>query len=149
MTLRERIEQDLTAAMKSKDVLRTSVLRMAKAAIRMKEVEKTGAHLEDAQIISLLGTLIKQRKEAIEKYTQGNRPELAAKERQEISLIEEYLPQAISREEIAAAVREVMAETGATSAKDFGRVMKGVMGRFSGSVIDGKLVSELVKEVLP
>jgi uncharacterized protein len=148
MTLRERIEQDLTAAMKSRDVLRTSVLRMAKAAIRTKEVEKTGAHLEDVQIIALLGTLIKQRREAVEKYTLGNRPELAEKEKLEIGLIEEYLPKAISGEEIAAAVREVVAEIGASSSKDFGRVMKTVMARFSGRVIDGKLVSELVKEVL-
>ncbi len=149
MSLREQIEQDLTAAMKARDALRTSVLRMVKSAVRVKEVEKADTRLEDPQIIALLQTLIKQRREAIEKFTQGNRPEMAEKERQEIVIIEGYLPQSATREEIAAAIQAVIAETGSSSARDFGKVMKTVMGRFGGKVVDGKLVSELVKAALP
>lgn len=149
MNLREQIEHDLTAAMKSREVLRTSVLRMVKAAIRTKEVEKTDTRLDDAQVVQLLSTLIKQRREAIEKFQQGNRPDLAEKEQQEILIIQGYMPQAVTREEILEVVQQVIAEIGAASPKDFGRVMKAVMSRFAGQVVDGKLVGELVKAALP
>ena len=149
MTLRQQIEQDLTVAMKSRDALRTSVLRMVKTAIRTKEVEKTDTHLEDVQVVQLLQTLIKQRREAIEKFQQGNRPDLAEKEQQEILIIEGYMPRAVAREEILAVVQQVVTETGAASSRDFGRVMKAVMSRFAGQVVDGRLVGELVKAALP
>ena len=135
--------------MKSREVLRTSVLRMVKAAIRTKEVEKTDTRLDDAQVVQLLSTLIKQRREAIEKFQQGNRPDLAEKEQQEILIIQGYMPQAVTREEILEVVQQVIAEIGAASPKDFGRVMKAVMSRFAGQVVDGKLVGELVKAALP
>lgn len=148
MSLRSRFDQDLTAAMKSKEALRTSVLRMIKSAIRVKEVEKTGAPLEDDQVMQVLGTMIKQRRDSVEKYSEGNRPELAQKEQDEIAILEEYLPRPLAREEIAAQVAEAILETGASSAKDFGKVMKAAMARFKGRVVDGKLVSEVVKERL-
>ncbi len=134
--------------MKSRDTLRTSVLRMVKTAIRTKEVEKTDTRLEDAQVLQLLSTLIKQRREAIEKFQQGNRLDLAEKEQQEILVIQSYMPQAVTREEILAVVGQVVKEIDAASSKDFGRVMKAVMSRFTGQVVDGKLVGELVRSAL-
>ena len=148
MNLKSRFDQDLTAAMKAKEALRTSVLRMIKSAVRLKEVETTGAPLDDEQVMQVLGSMIKQRKDSIEKYQAGHRQDLADKEQNEICIIEQYLPEALSREEIAAQVQLAMEETGASSPKDFGRVMKAAMGRFKGQVVDGKLVSELVRERL-
>jgi uncharacterized protein len=148
MNLKERFTEDLTAAMKSKDALRTSVLRMIKSAIRMKEVETTGAPIDDPQVMQVLGSMIKQRKDSIEKYTAGARPDLAEKEQQEIDIIEGYLPRPLTRDEVAAEVLLAIEETGATSPKDFGRVMKAAMARFKGHVVDGKLVGELVRERL-
>jgi uncharacterized protein len=146
MNLKTRFDQDLVVAMKAKDVLKTSVLRMVKSAIRLKEVETTGAPLDDEQVMQVLGSMIKQRKDSIEKFELGHRQDLAEKEQAEIRIIEQYLPKALSREDIAAQVQLAIEETGASSPKDFGRVMKAAMGRFKGQVVDGKLVSELVKE---
>jgi uncharacterized protein len=148
MNLKTRFDQDLVVAMKAKDVLKTSVLRMIKSAVRLKEVETTGAPLDDEQVMQVLGSMIKQRKDSIEKFEAGHRQDLAEKEQDEIRIIEQYLPKALSREEIAAQVQLAIEETGASSPKDFGRVMKTAMGRFKGQVVDGKLVSELVKERL-
>ena len=145
MNLKSRFDQDLTAAMKAKETLRTSVLRMVKSAIRLKEVETTGAPLDDDQVTQVLGGMIKQRKDSIEKYQAGQRQDLADKEQEEIGIIEQYLPKALTREEIATQVQLAIEETGATSPKDFGRVMKAAMSRFKGQVVDGKLVSELVR----
>lgn len=131
--------------MKSKDSLRTSVLRMIKSAIRNKEVEKNGSALDDDRIIRLLGMMVKQRKDSIEKFQAGNRPDLASKEEAEIVILEEYLPSPITREAIEAHVGEAISETGATSPRDFGKVMKTVMASLSGQVVDGKLVGEIVK----
>ena len=148
MNLKTRFDQDLTAAMKAHEALKTSVLRMIKSAIRLKEVETTGAPLDDEQVIHVLGSLIKQRRDSIEKYQAGRRLDLAEKEQNEIAIIEQYLPKALSREEISAHVQLAIEETGASSPKDFGRVMKAAMSKFKGQVVDGKLVSELVRERL-
>ncbi len=136
------------AAMKSKKAERLSVLRMMKAAIRNKEIDAR-QELDDAQAIQVLLSLIKQRKDSIEQFTKGGRLDLADKETAEIKVIEEYLPAAVNEEEIGRVVDSVINETGATSIKDMGKVMKACMARFSGRPVDGARVSELVKARLP
>ena len=147
MRLRDKINEDLTAAMKARDAARLSVLRMMKSAVKNKEIE-TRQELEDAQAIQVLSTLIKQRQDSIEQFIKGGRNELAEKEAVEIKVIEEYLPTPISDEEISAVVTEVIRLSGATSAKDMGSVMKQSMARFSGKLVDGKKVSAIVKQKL-
>jgi len=144
MSFSERIQKELTAALKAKDELRLSVLRMLKTALRNREVEKMGP-LDDADAIAVVRTLIKQRREAVEEYTKVGRPDRAAEEEKEITILESYLPAAVSEDEIRAAIEAAVAETGATSAKDLGKVMKVVMGRFAGKNVDGKRVNELVR----
>ncbi len=144
MRLRDRISEDLMAAMKSREADRLSVLRMMKAAVRNREID-TRRELDDAQTAQVLLGLIKQRKDSIEQFTKGGRLDLANKESAEIKVIEEYLPSAVTDEEIAAAVDAVIAETGASSVKDMGRVMKACMARFAGRPVEGGKVSELVK----
>jgi uncharacterized protein YqeY len=145
--LRDKINGDLTAAMKAKDAMRLSVLRMTKTAIKNKEIELR-AELEDAQVIQVLSTLIKQRKDSVEQFTHGGRLELAEKEAAEIKIIEEYLPAAVSNDEIENTVDEVVRETGASSAKDIGAVMKQCMARFAGKLVDGKTVNAAVRRRL-
>jgi len=145
--LRDKINGDLTAAMKAKEPLRLSVLRMMKTAIKNREIELR-AELEDAQVIQVLATLIKQRKDSIEQFTSGGRLELAEKEAAEITIIEEYLPAAVSNEEIEKAVDEVIRETGASTPKDIGAVMKQCMARFAGKLVDGKIVNAAVRRRL-
>jgi uncharacterized protein len=147
MRLRDKINDDLMSAMKSKEAERLSVLRMMKAAVKYKEIDLR-QELEDAQVIQVLISLIKQRKDSIEQFTQGGRLELANKEAAEIKVIEQYLPAAVTDEEIATIVEATIAETGATSIKDMGKVMKACMARFSGRPVDGTKVSELVKAKL-
>jgi uncharacterized protein YqeY len=151
MPISEQITKDMTAAMKAREEHKLSTLRMVKAAIQLKEVEKR-APLDDKEAMQLLGTLIKQRKDSIEQFTKGGRQELADKEAAEIRLIETYLPQAVGEEEIAAKVRETVAEMSAGGAapamKDMGTVMKNVMAKFAGARVDGKVVSEAVKKEL-
>lgn len=147
MKLRDKINGDLTAAMKAKEPLRLSVLRMMKTAIKNREIELR-AELEDAQVIQVLATLIKQRKDSIEQFTSGGRLELAEKEAAEITIIEEYLPAAVSNEEIEKAVDEVIRETGASTPKDIGAVMKQCMARFAGKLVDGKIVNAAVRRRL-
>jgi uncharacterized protein YqeY len=130
--------------MKSKAAERLSVLRMMKAAVRNKEID-TRQELEDAQVVQVLLTLIKQRKDSIEQFTKGLRLDLANKESAEIKVIQEYLPAAVTDEEIGAAIDAVLAETGATSIKDMGKVIKACMARFVGRPVEGSKVSELVK----
>ena len=130
--------------MKSKEPARLSVLRMMKAAIRNKEID-TRQELEDAQTIQVLLGLIKQRKDSIEQFTRGGRLDLADKETAEIKVIEEYLPAAVTEEEIGRAVDEVIGELGVTSIKDMGKVMRACMTRFAGRPADGARISELVK----
>ena len=147
MSLTEQISQDMTAAMKARDERRLSTLRMVKSALKNREIEKRGP-LDDKEALAVLGTLIKQRKDSIEQFTKGNRPELAEKEAGEIALIETYMPKAVSQEEVAATVRAAIAEMGSPTMKDMGAVMKNVMARFAGARVDGKLVSETVKNEL-
>ena len=151
MGIADRITQDMTAAMKARDEHRLSTLRMVKAAIKNKEVDKRGP-LDDKEAMQVLSTLIKQRKDSIEQFTKGGRQELADKEAAEIKIIEGYLPQAVGEEEIAAKVRETIAEMAAGGAaptlKDMGTVMKNVMAKFAGARVDGKAVSDAVKREL-
>jgi uncharacterized protein len=147
MSLRDRLTEDLKLAMKARDQLRMDVIRMIKAAVLNKEVELK-KDLDDAEMSRIMTTMIKQRKESVEQFEKGQRAELAAKERQEISIIEAYLPQALSADELAQAVDAVIRETGATSAKDMGLVMKAVMARLAGQPVDGKSVSDLVRSKL-
>ncbi len=147
MGLVDRIQQDLTSAMKTKDELRLSVLRMVKTALKNKQVEKMAA-LEDAEAVQVLSTLIKQRRDSIEQFTQGGRADLAGKEQKEIAIIEQYLPARASDAEVDVAIAAAIAETGARSPKEMGAVMKSVMARLKGQLVDGKVVSERVKAKL-
>jgi uncharacterized protein YqeY len=147
MSLRDRLTEDLKQAMKSRDQLRTDVIRMIKAAVLNKEVELK-KDLDDAEMSRVMTTMIKQRKESVEQFEKGNRAELAAKERQEITIIEAYLPQPLAPAQLAAAVEAVIRDTGATSAKDMGMVMKAVMARLAGQPVDGKQISDLVRSKL-
>lgn len=149
MTLIEQIQHDLTDAMKARDEQRLSTLRMAKAALKNREIEKMSP-LDEKEAQQVLSTLIKQRKESIEQFTKGGRPEMAAKEAAEIQLIETYMPKAASEDQIVAGVKAVIAEMDAPTMKDMGTVMKNVMARFSGAGIrvDGKIVSDAVKREL-
>ena len=147
MSLRDRLTENLRMAMKARDQLRMDVIRMIKAAVLNKEVE-TKKDLDDAEMSRIMTTMIKQRKESVEQYEKGQRTELAAKERQEISIIESYLPQALSPEELDRTVDAVIRETGAGSAKDMGAVMKAVMARLAGQTVDGKHVNDLVRSKL-
>jgi len=147
MKLRDRINEDLTRAMKAKDAARLSVLRMMKTAVKNKEIEAR-AELEDAAAIQVFSTLIKQRRDSIEQFTRGGRTDLADKEASEIKVIEEYLPAGVPDEEIVAAVEDAIRTSGAASMKDLGMVMKAVMARFAGKLVDGKKVNAQVKERL-
>jgi len=145
--LRDKINEDLTSAMKARAAERLSVLRMMKAAVKNKEIEAR-TELDDSAVIQVLSTLIKQRKDSIAQYTQGGRQDLADKEAAEIPIIEEYLPAAVTDEEIASVVEEVIRTAGASSIKDMGAVMKQSMARFAGKLVDGKKVNALVKAKL-
>lgn len=147
MSLKERITGDMTAAMKSKAAARLSTLRMVKAAVQNREIEK-GGELSDEELTKLLQSLVKQRRDSVEQYEKAGRAELAEKEQAEIAVIEEYLPQAASREEIEHAVSEAVAETGASSMKEMGAVMKAALARLAGRNADGRVVSEVVKSKL-
>ena len=147
MKLFDRIGQDITAAMRAKDQARLAPLRMAKAALMNREVEK-GRTLEEPEVEQVIASLIKQRRDSIEQFTKGGRPELAAREAAEITLLETYLPPPVDQAAIEAAVDAVVAETGASGAKDLGRVMKGVMSRLTGQTVDGKIVNQLVRQKL-
>ena len=147
MTLKDQIISDMTAAMKAKDAARTSTLRMVKAAITNREKEG-GGELTDEDVQKLLRSQVKQRRDSVEQFEKGGRQELAAKEQAEIAIIEAYLPQAASQEEIDQAVAAAIAETGASSMKDMGAVMKATMVKLAGKNADGKMVSEAVKAKL-
>ena len=148
MSLKDKIIGDLTHAMKAKDANRLSVLRMVKASIMNRQIEKGTENLTDEEITKTLQTLVKQRKDSIEQYERAGRRELAAKEQSELVVLEDYLPQAASKEEIENAVAEAIAETGASSIKEMGAVMKAAQTRLAGKSADGKLVSEIVKAKL-
>lgn len=149
MGISEQVQKDMVEAMRSRDELRLSTLRMVKAAIKNKEVDKR-APLDEKEALQVLATLVKQRKDSIEQFLKGGRQELADKEAAEIKLIEAYLPKAVGEEEIGAAVKATIAEMGSPTMKDMGTVMKNVMAKLqeSGARVEGKTVSEIVKKQL-
>jgi hypothetical protein len=147
MALSDKVNADITAAMKAKDAARLSALRMMKAALMNKGVEK-GRDLEDAEVLQVFASLVKQRRDSIDQFSKAGRTDLVDKETAEIAVLEEYLPPAASSAEIDAAVAEAVAETGATSPKDMGKVMKAVMPKLAGKNADGKAVNEAVRRKL-
>jgi len=149
MSIPEQIQKDITEAMKARQELRLSTLRMVKSALKYKETEKR-APLDDKESLAVLSTLIKQRKDSIEQFTRGGRPELAQKEQEEITLIEAYMPKSLGEDEIDKTVRDTIGEMGSPTMKEMGTVMKNVMAKFSatGARVDGKVVSEAVKREL-
>jgi uncharacterized protein len=147
MSLKERIISDLTAAMKAKDAARLSTLRMVKASVMNREIEK-GSDLTDEELTKAMQSLVKQRRDSIEQYEKAGRQELADKERAEIEVIESYLPQAATREEIEQAVTAAISETNATSMRDMGAVMKAVQASLTGRNAEGRMISEIVKAKL-
>jgi len=147
MALSEQIDKDIIVAMKAKEELRLSTLRMMKTALKLKQVE-TGKPLDDAAAIAVLRTLVKQRLDSVEQFRKGGREEMAAKEEAEIKIVEAYLPAAVSDQEIDNAVAVAISETGATTAKDMGKVMKSAMAQLAGKNADGKRVSERARAKL-
>ena len=143
----DRIQNDLTAAMKEKDELRLSVLRMMKSALKNKEIEKMRP-LEDLESLQVLQTLVKQRHESVEQFIKGGRKDLAEKEKKEIALIEKYLPAAPSDAEIHRAVEEAISETGADSLKQMGAVIKAARAKLEGKTVEGKALSDRVRDRL-
>ena len=147
MTLNEKVNGEIAAAMKAKDPVRLSALRMLKAAIMNKGVEK-GRDLDDAEVLQVVSSLVKQRRDSIEQFQKGGRTDLVDKETAEVAVLEQYLPPAVSAEEIDAAVTAAIAETGATTPKDMGKVMKAVMPKLAGKNADGRAVNEAVRRKL-
>ncbi|RPJ82867.1 MAG: GatB/YqeY domain-containing protein [Acidobacteria bacterium] len=147
MSMIARIQQEMTDAMKTRQTLRLSVLRGIKTALKNKEIEKVRP-LTEVEEIQVLQTLVKQRRESIEQFTKGGRNDLVSQEKAELEILETFLPAAVGRDEIDAAVAAAIDELQAASPKDMGRVMKAVMGRFAGKVVDGKMVNELVRAKL-
>lgn len=147
MSLSETIQKDIVTAMKAKDELRLSVLRMVKSALQLKEVEKLRA-LDDAESIQLLQTLVKQRKESIEQFAKGNRQDLVDKETRELAVVESYLPAGASETEMDAAVAKAIADTKAASVKQMGAVVKAAKEILTGKTVDGKALSDRVRERL-
>jgi uncharacterized protein len=143
----ERIQSDLTAAMKGKDELRLSVLRMVKSALKNKEIEKMRP-LEDMESLQVLQTLVKQRHESVEQFTKGGRKDLAEKEKREIVIIQEYLPAAPSDAEMRQAIEAAISESGADSLKQMGAVVKAARARLEGKSVDGKALSDRIRERL-
>jgi uncharacterized protein YqeY len=143
----ERIQSDLTAAMKEKDELRLSVLRMVKSALKHKEIEKMRP-LDDLESLQVLQTLVKQRRESVDQFRRGGRPDLADKETREIAIIEQYLPAAPSDEEMHHAIEAAIDEESADSLKQMGAVIKAARARLEGRAVDGKLLSDKVRERL-
>ncbi|PYP84311.1 MAG: glutamyl-tRNA amidotransferase [Candidatus Angelobacter sp. Gp1-AA117] len=149
MGISEQIQKDMVAAMRSREELRLSTLRMMKSALENKRIEKR-APLDEKEAQQVLGTLIKQRRDSIEQFQKGGRQELADKEAAEIAIIEAYLPKALGEEEITATVKATIAEMGSPTMKDMGTVIKSVMAKLqaSGARVEGKTVSEIVKRLL-
>jgi uncharacterized protein YqeY len=147
MSLSETIQKDIVTAMKAKDEMKLSVLRMAKAAIQLKEVEKM-RKLDEQELIQLLQTLVKQRKESIDQFGKGGRQDLVEKEQKELALLEAYLPAGASPAEMDAAVTKAITETGANSIKQMGAVVKAAKTALEGKTVDGKALSDLVRERL-
>ena len=147
MTLNKKVGSDITAAMKAKDAARLSALRMLKAAIMNKGVEK-GRDLDDAEVLQVVSSLVKQRRDSIEQFQKAGRTDLVDKETAEVGVLEQYLPPAASAQEIDAAVAAAIAESGASTPKDMGKVMKAVMPKLAGKNADGRTVNESVRRKL-
>jgi uncharacterized protein len=144
--LSERIDEDLKAAARARDAARLGTIRMLKSQMKYREIEKGGA-LDDGDVVSVISSMIKQRKDSASQYLAGNRPELAQKENAEIALLEAYLPRQLTDEELAALVRESVAAAGAKGPKDMGAVMRALMPKIAGRA-EGKRVSDAVKSAL-
>ena len=147
MKLSDRVNADISAAMKAKDQIRLSALRMLKAAIMNKGIEK-GHDLDDAEVLQVVASLVKQRRDSIDQFTKAGRTDLVDKETGEIKVLEQYQPPAATAEEIDAAVAAAIAETGAATQKDMGKVMKAVMPKLAGKNVDGKTINEAVRRKL-
>ena len=147
MALNDQVSADIAAAMKARDSARLSALRMLKAAVMNKSVEK-GRDLEDAEVLQVVASLAKQRRDSIEQFAKAGRTDLVEKETGELAVLQSYLPPSATPEEIDAAVAEAIKETGAASAKDMGKVMKAVMPKLAGKNADGKAVNEAVRRTL-
>jgi uncharacterized protein len=147
MSLMKKITEDMTSAMRSRDQATLAPLRMAKAALMNREIEK-GRALDDAEAQQVIVSLIKQRRDSAEQFQKGGRAELAARETAEITTLERYLPPPVDPAEIGQAVDEAIRETGATSVKDLGRVMKATMAKLAGRGADGRIVNETVRAKL-
>ena len=147
MSLEQTLSADIVTAMKAKDANRLLPLRMLKTALMNKSIEK-GRALEGAEELAVVSMLVKQRRDSIDQFTKGGRADLAEKEQAEIAILDHYLPASASDEELAAAVAAAIAETGAASAKDMGKVMKAAMAGLAGKTVDGKKLSETVKAKL-
>jgi hypothetical protein len=147
MSVQARIEKDFVAALKAREELRVSTLRMVKTALKHREVAE-GRALTDIEVIEVVRSLIKQRREAIEQYRRGGRPDLAEKEAREIEILEDYVPPPVSDAEIERVVEETIAELGARRLADMGPVMKVVMAKFAGRVVEGRRVNEIVRAKL-
>lgn len=147
MSLTDTLTADIASAMKARDTTKLTALRMLKTALTNKSIEKSRA-LDSAEELQVVNALVKQRRDSIEQFESAGRHELAEKERAEIAVLDAYLPPAASAEELAAAVDAAVASTGATSAKDMGKVMKAVMAGLTGKTVDGKQVNELVRKKL-
>jgi uncharacterized protein YqeY len=147
MSMNDQVGADIAAAMKARDASRLSALRMLKAAVMNKSVEK-GRDLDDAEVLQVVASLVKQRRDSIEQFTNAGRTDLVEKETAELKVLQAYLPAAATPEEINAAVAEAIAETGASSPKDMGKVMKAVMPKLAGKNADGKAVNDAVRRTL-
>jgi uncharacterized protein YqeY len=144
MTIVERIDRDITEAMKAKQAERLSALRLVKTALKLRETELPGG-VDDAEAMKVLTTLLKQRRDAADQYARAGREDLAGKEENEARIIQEYLPSAATEEEMSRAVEEAINETGAASMKEMGAVMKAVRSRLEAKTVDGKTLSDMVK----
>ena len=147
MSLEQQLTADIGAAMKARETLRLSALRMLKAALMNKSIEK-GRALEPGEELQVVSSLVKQRRDSIQQFMAGGRTDLADKERAEIVVLEGYLPPSVSREEIEEAVTKAIADTAASGPKDIGKVMKAAMAAFPGKTVDGKAVNEVVRSRL-
>jgi hypothetical protein len=147
MKLIDRISEDIAAAIRARDQAKLAPLRMAKAALMNREVEK-GRPLDEAESQQVIVSLIKQRRDSIEQFTKGAREDLAAREAAEITILEPYLPPPVDAGDVEREIDAAIAESGATQLKDMGRVMKGVMSRLAGRTVDGRIVSDLVRKKL-
>ena len=148
MSLQEKLGQEIKSAMLARDADRLSALRMLKSAIGYIQIEKKVESLPDAEFIAAVQKEVKKHRDSIEQYEKGGRPELAAKEKQEITVLESFLPQPLSTEELEALIKQAIAETGATSKKEMGPVIKAVQAKAAGSA-EGKTISQIVGKLLP